>query len=396
MKPFIPWVGGKTALRPVLYRLFPHRFHRYVEVFGGSAALLFGRSPQRGQMEIYNDLDRDLVNLFLCVKYRTLAFCKEMKWLPLNSRKGFEVLKNFLQKEEPEDRFLQEELDICAEFFTPKEAKALQEILRGQAALWDVQRAAAYYKVIRYSYGAGGNSYGAKPLDICRGLAHIWACSRRLKDVVVENLSYEAAIPRYDEPGTLLYLDPPYYEAECYDVPFNFEDHLRLQRLVCECEGAFVALSYNDHPFIRELYQGFWQFTATRPNPLRNRSGGGEYEELIILNYDPEKYAKPQQMTLFQVPEREPGEKKYTQIAEGEEDAEKRKEIGKQNRERLERQHGRKRPHVGTVAETGGGDGKDRLSPADGFGGAGSPEQGPVSPGGIAGGCGPFPCHRAG
>lgn len=36
MKPFIPWVGGKTALRPVLYRLFPHRFDRYVEVFGGS------------------------------------------------------------------------------------------------------------------------------------------------------------------------------------------------------------------------------------------------------------------------------------------------------------------------------------------------------------------------
>ena len=78
MKPFIPWVGGKTALRPVLYRLFPHRFDRYVEVFGGSGALLFGRSPQRGQIEVYNDLNRDLVNLFLCVKTRTMALCREL------------------------------------------------------------------------------------------------------------------------------------------------------------------------------------------------------------------------------------------------------------------------------------------------------------------------------
>ncbi len=341
MKPFIPWVGGKTALRPVLYRLFPHRFNRYVEVFGGSGALLFGRSPQRGQIEIYNDLNRDLVNLFLCVKTRTMAFCKELAWFPLNSRTAFELLKEFLKQNEPDNRFLQEELDICDEFFPPKEAEILKNILRGRAALWDVKRAAAYYKVIRYSYGAGGGSYGAKPLDICRGLVNLWSCSRRLKDVVVENLGYETAIRRYDEAGTLLYLDPPYFGAECYDIPFYFEDHLRLQKLICDCKGAFVALSYNDHPFIRELYRGFWQFTTTRPNPLRNRSGGGEYEELIITNYDPEVWSRPPQLSLFQTPEREPGEKKYTMIQEGERNAEKRKEDGRIVRERLRREKGR-------------------------------------------------------
>lgn len=382
MKTFIPWVGGKTALRPVLYRLFPHKFKRYVEVFGGSAALLFGRSPQKGQIEIYNDLSRDLVNLFFCVKTRTMALCKELTWLPINGRVPFTVLKDFLDQNEPDNRFLQEELDICDEYFSPAEATILKKILRDRAALWDVQRAAAYYKIIRYSYNASGGSYGARPLDICRGLAQIWACSRRLKDVVIENLSYETMIPRYDEPGTLLYLDPPYYEAECYDVPFNFADHLRLQELICDCEGAFVALSYNDHPFIRELYQDFWQFTTTRPNPMRNQSGGGEYEELIILNYDPEEYAKPRQMTLFQTPEPEPGEKKYTLIQEGERNAEKRKENGKVVREELEQKYGRKRLSAGAASESSGGDGKDCLLSEDGCGEYPSDrENGPVSPG---------------
>lgn len=373
MKPFIPWVGGKTALRPVLYRLFTHRFDRYVEVFGGSGALLFGRSPQRGQIEIYNDLNRDLVNLFLCVKYRTLAFCKEVGWLPLNSRVSFQVLRDFLDQKEPANCFLQEELEICNEFLGPADAAILKKVLLERASLWDVQRAAAYYKVIRYSYGAGGSSYGARPLDICRGLANIWLCSQRLKDVVIENLSYEAAIPRYDAPGTLLYLDPPYYEAECYDVPFNFADHLRLQELICECKGSFVVLSYNDHPFIRELYQGFWQFSTSRPNPLRNNSGGGEYKELIITNYDPEEYAKPRQMTLFQSPEAEPGEKKYTQIAKGERNAEKRKEDGKAVREQLEQRYGRKSLGAGAVPEPCGGAGKDCPSPAESCGGLEQP-----------------------
>ena len=370
MKPFIPWVGGKTALRPVLYRLFPHRFDRYVEVFGGSGALLFGRSPQRGQIEVYNDLNRDLVNLFLCVKTRTMALCRELAWFPINGRVPFELLQEFLRQKEPDDRFLQEELDICDEFFPPEEAEILKSILQGRAALWDVKRAAAYYKVIRYSYGAGGSSYGAKPLDLCRGLANIWACSRRLKDVVIENLSYETIIPRYDEKGTLLYLDPPYYQAECYDVPFNFEDHLRLQELVCNCEGAFVVLSYNDHPFIRELYQDFWQFTTTRPNPLGNRSGGGEYEELVITSYDPEVWSRPSQLSLFQTPEREPGEKKYRQIQEGERNAEKRKEDGRAVRELLQQRYGKKRLCAGAVSGPGGGDGKDRISSADDRSGA--------------------------
>lgn len=336
MKPFIPWVGGKTALRPVLYRLFPTSFTRYVEVFGGSGALLFGREPRKGLTEIYNDYNSDLVNLFACVRERPLALLDELGYFPLNSRAEFEALRELLRQKEPESPYLREELELCQKRLSPPEAEELTEILMERAGRWDVKRAAAYYKVIKYSYGAGGGSFGAQPTSIHRSIRQLWECSRRLEDVVIENLSYETIIPRYDGPGTLLYLDPPYYQAECYDVPFCLLDHLRLHSLICNCKNAFIALSYNDHPVIRELYHGFWQFTASRPNPLRNRSGGGRYEELIITNYDPGVWSKPPQLSLFQTPEKEPG-KGYTEIQKGEENAEIRKWRGKRVRRQLQK-----------------------------------------------------------
>lgn len=337
MKPFIPWVGGKTALRPVLYRLFPTRLKRYVEVFGGSGALLFGREPQKGLTEVYNDYNSDLVNLFVCVRDRPLALMDELGYFPLNSREEFEALRQLLRQKEPEAPYLREELELCQKRFPPPEAEELTQVLMDRTALWNVKRAAAYYKVIRYSYGAGGSSFGAQPTNIRRAIGQLWESSRRLEEVVIENLSYETIIPRYDAPGTLLYLDPPYYQAECYDVPFRLLDHLRLHSLICSCQDAFVALSYNDHPVIRELYKGFWQFTTSRPNPLRNRSGGGQYKELIILNYDPEVWSRPPQLSLFQSPSKGSGEK-YTEIQKGEENAELRKWRGKQVRRRLQKE----------------------------------------------------------
>lgn len=119
MKPFIPWVGGKTALRPVLYRLFPSRLKRYVEVFGGSGALLFGREPQKGLTEVYNDYNGELVNLFACVRDRPLDLLDELGYFPLNSREEFEALRQFLRQRKPETPYLREELELCQKRFPP-------------------------------------------------------------------------------------------------------------------------------------------------------------------------------------------------------------------------------------------------------------------------------------
>ena len=60
MNSIISWVGGKKALRDLIYQKMPKEFGRYIEVFGGGGWVLFGRTPDVA-MEVYNDFNSDLV-----------------------------------------------------------------------------------------------------------------------------------------------------------------------------------------------------------------------------------------------------------------------------------------------------------------------------------------------
>ena len=97
MNSIISWVGGKKALRSLIYQRMPKEFGRYVEVFGGGGWVLFGKPPG-ADMEVYNDFNADLANLFRCVKERPFALLKELNFLPLNGRDEFNVLKNILKR----------------------------------------------------------------------------------------------------------------------------------------------------------------------------------------------------------------------------------------------------------------------------------------------------------
>ena len=72
--------------------------------------------------------------------------------------------------------------------------------------------------------------------------------------------------------------------------------HARLHRVLCKCLGP-VAVSYNDHRFIRLLYDDFYILAFTRDNPMAKRSGA-LYGELLMTNYDPTPFLAAQ-LTLF-------------------------------------------------------------------------------------------------
>ena len=85
MNSIISWVGGKKALRDLIYQRMPKEFGRYIEVFGGGGWVLFGRTPDAA-MEVYNDFNSDLANLFRCVRDRPFALLKELNFLPLRDK----------------------------------------------------------------------------------------------------------------------------------------------------------------------------------------------------------------------------------------------------------------------------------------------------------------------
>ena len=264
--------------------------------------MLFGRPPDPKVMEVYNDFNSNLTNLYACVKNHTMEFLRQLGFLPLNGRDEFLVLRRFLEGQEFNRTFLAQELELARHNLPPLEFEELRSLLLKRAEPGDVQRAAAFYKVIRYSYGSGCTSFGCQPFDVRKTFHLIWQAADRLANTVIENKDFEALIRQYDGEDAFFYCDPPYYETEDhYAVCFPKTDHVRLRDTLAACRGRWMV-SYNDCEYIRELYAGYYIHAVTRINNLRQRYDGGcEYPEVIITNYDPkeEKRNEPRQLNLF-------------------------------------------------------------------------------------------------
>ncbi len=208
-------------------------------------------SDRHAPLEVYNDINGSLVNLFRCVKYHAPEVQRQI--LAINSRELF--------------------LDIKARHNLPGRT--------------DIQRAADFYMLIRTSYGSKCGSYICTPRNLLPGISMLEQVQQRLSRVSIEHRDFADLLRIYDRPGALFYLDPPYYGAEyLYEAEFSEAQHSLLNTLLKGLKGRFI-LSYNDHPFIRELYKDFTILPVTRQNNLAAGTGkkGVDYRELIIKNY---------------------------------------------------------------------------------------------------------------
>jgi len=268
---FMSWVGGKKALRDVILDRFPIFYERYIEVFGGAGWVLFHKPPQN-DFEVYNDFNSNLATLYRCVRERPDELREALRYV-LNSREDFGILLDLFKK---------------------------------GAELSDIDRAAKFYQLIRYSYASGCDSYSCQPHDIWASFPLIGQAHSRLRKVIIENKDFAKLIRHYDRPVSFFYCDPPYFEAEDYAVAFPAEDHERLRDALLSVKGKWL-LSYNDCPYIRELYDrdGIYLEEFTRLDNIAQRYEGGKiYRELLIANYDMGERARdlPMQMGLFDLP----------------------------------------------------------------------------------------------
>ena len=200
-----------------------------------------------------------------------------------------------LQGEDFTMEYMERQLDLTEVFFEPPQAEVVRQLLLERGSLGNVRRAAAFYKLQRYSYNGSGDSYGVGSCDIRRFFRDLWECSHRLKDAVLENKDFESIITARNDPQTVVYCDPPYYEAECYTVEFPRSDHQRLHDVLVKHTG-FAMVSYNNCPYIRELYDDFFIYEVERPNS-QSKKKNNKYREYIMTNYDPRTFAP--QMSFF-------------------------------------------------------------------------------------------------
>ncbi len=107
----VSWIGNKSSVLHILYALFPLHYDRYIEPFGGSGSVLLGKTKP-DKFEVFNDYNHNLINLFRCMRDRPIAFIKELGFLNLNFRDDFNALKKFFKKEEFDDEYMNEEMEL--------------------------------------------------------------------------------------------------------------------------------------------------------------------------------------------------------------------------------------------------------------------------------------------
>lgn len=253
--PIIPWLGGKRRLADKLFPLFPAH-ECYVEVFCGGAALYFLRQVP-APVEVINDINGDLVNLYRVVQHHLEEFVRQFKWA-ISSRQVFK----WQQMTNPE-------------------------------TLTDIQRAARFYYLQHHAFGGkvDGQNYGtattAPMVNLLRIEESLSAAHLRLASTNVENLPWQECLHRYDRPHTLFYLDPPYWQTEGYGVPFGFENYVEMAALMRSCKGK-VMVSINDHPDIRQAFDGHHMMGLDIKYTVANaRVNPDVSRELVITNWTP-------------------------------------------------------------------------------------------------------------
>lgn len=226
VEPPAAWLGGKRHLAKRICHVLAATPHdAYVEPFIGMGGV-FLRRRVRPQVEVINDISGDIVTLFRVLQRFPEALLREFRWRPA-VRSEFDRLKG-----------------------------------SRDCDLLDIERAARFLYLQTLAFGGkmAGRSFGVSTgsphnFDLARIEPRLRRLHDRLAGVVIENLDWLAIISRYDRPGTLFYLDPPYWggEGDYGAGVFARGDFQRMADRLQAIEGRFL-LSINDRPEIREMF----------------------------------------------------------------------------------------------------------------------------------------------
>ncbi|EAA7945730.1 TPA: DNA adenine methylase [Escherichia coli] len=250
--PIVPWIGGKRRLAKHILPLFPAHTC-YVEPFCGAAALYFLKTPSK--IEVINDINGELVNLYRVVKHHLEEFVRQFKWA-LVSRQIYKWLQD-----------------------TPEET------------LTDIQRAARFYYLQKQAFGGkvadhtfGTSTTSAPRFNLLRIEEELSMAHLRLSRTLIEHLNWHQCIERYDRPHTLFYCDPPYWGTEGYGVAFGLENYDHMAELARRIKGKMI-ISVNDIPEMRQAFNGLNIQTVDISYNLKVTGKATPKKELVICNF---------------------------------------------------------------------------------------------------------------
>ncbi|WP_418314259.1 DNA adenine methylase [Phyllobacterium zundukense] len=228
----------------------PHSI--YAEVFVGMGGVFFRRKAVP-RSEVINDRNGEVVNLFRILQRHYPQFMDTLRF-QITSRREFERLK------------------AC-----------------DAATLTDLERAARFLYLQRLAFGGkvagqnfGVNYEGPSRFNMNRLAPLLEDAHERLSGVVLENLDWLDFVNRYDRPGTLFYLDPPYWgsEGDYGKQLFGREQFALMAERLGRLKGRFI-MSINDVPEIREQFAMFSLQQVSLSYPVATGKGTPALELII-------------------------------------------------------------------------------------------------------------------
>jgi DNA adenine methylase len=247
----------------------------YVEPFGGSGAMFFGKEPEQS---IYNDRERLLVNFF-----RELR--KE------SSRRAIQTLADVT----PGCKlFFRELRELCLRFANGEDCSELVRELKLDDYPVEVAVAFAFFYVQNFVFGGkpldsfGRQRNGAPPFlpNVYRSnVTRLVDFAEKLRLTQVDNSDFREVLGYYDDATTLFYCDPP-YECETskrYTQQWTSDDTKDLVNILLSLKGSFVLSCYDG-----ELYKPLEAICEKRvyhavTTCSRNKDARKEREECVYI-----------------------------------------------------------------------------------------------------------------
>lgn len=285
IKAIAPWFGSKRTLAPtIVEELGPHK--SYWEPFCGSMAVLLCKPPSR--METVNDLHGDVVNLA-----RVVANTATGSILYRRARRLFtsdELLAEYDAKIRGGDyEGDATDLDRALAFFVSSWMGR-----NGEVGLAKGERG----RFLSVRWTANG---GDPATRYASAVQSIPAWRRRLAGVtILHRDAFEMLEKIDDDPGTAIYLDPPYlvksdeYLYDFHDGFMGIDDHERLADAVKRFRWARIVTSYYAHPRLAQLYPGWTVRDCARSKNLASQKGrtGNDAVANEVLLINGSSYAK--------------------------------------------------------------------------------------------------------
>jgi DNA adenine methylase len=132
----------------------------------------------------------------------------------------------------------------------------------------------------------GTSRFGPARFDMSKLLPLLDDVHDRLTSVVIERKPWGAFLEQYDGPGTLFYLDPPYWgnETDYGTGIFDQSDFQAIATRLASLKGRFL-MSLNDRREVRETFKAF-RIRAVKVNYSINGRAPKPFKEVLISNLE--------------------------------------------------------------------------------------------------------------